>query len=76
MLPVLWTIRMNVAMPGLERGWVAGLNSAARPNVPGMARSADAAPWMAGLLAEVAIAMRFKLPCTAKSTAPVVIGTT
>ena len=76
MLPVLWTMRRKVTVPGLESVWESGLNSAVIPFVWGMARSAEAAPWMAGLLVEVAMAMRFRLPCTAKLTAPVVIGTT
>ena len=63
-------------MPGLESVCEAGLNSAVIPFVWGILRSAEAAPWMAGLLVEVAMAMRLRFPCTAKPTAPVVIGTT
>ncbi len=75
-MPVLWTIRRKVTVPGLETVWDAGLNSAVIPVVSGMLRAAEAPPWMAGLLVEVAMAMRLRFPCTAKLTAPVLIGTT
>ena len=61
-LPVLWTVSRKVAVPGLESVCDAGLNSAVMPVVAGIARAEVAAPWMAGLLVEVAAAVRPRLP--------------
>ena len=43
-LPVLWTIKRNVAVPGLDSVWEAGLKLAVMPWVAGILRSADVAP--------------------------------
>ena len=65
-----------MAVPGWARVCEAGLNCAVTLWVDGIVRSAVAAFWTAGLLLDVAAAVRFRVPGKAKSTAPVVIGTT
>ena len=52
-----------------------GLNCAVRPWVARIERLDVAAPLTAVLVRDVAIAVRFKAPATAKLTAPVVMAT-
>ncbi len=74
-LPVLLTVTRDVVAPGLGNVRVAGLSWDVKPLVVGIMRPDVASPCTAGLAVEVAIAVRFKEPDSAKLTASVAMAT-